>query len=62
MLGGCDLSTLDAVHRCALLTSIVRTVNIDANVFRNSLTQQEQSLRPLRALTPWAPDLNQPVR
>ena len=62
MLGGCDLGTLDVVHRCALLASIVRTVNIDANVLRNSLTQQEQSLRPLCAPTPRAPDLNQSVR
>ena len=57
-----ELIQLDVVLKIALLATNCRTLAINANALRNSLTQQELSLRPQRALTAWAPDLNQPFR
>jgi hypothetical protein len=53
---------LDVVVKIALLATNYRTLAINANVLRNSLTQQEQSLRPQCALTARAPDDNQSFR
>ena len=53
---------LSAVLKIGLLFTNARTLAINASALQDSLTQQEQSLRPQRALTARAPDDNQPFR